>query len=46
MTRIQSRLAKKFALAGARMLHVVDLDAAVSDNFSNNRHLLREIIEH
>jgi phosphoribosylformimino-5-aminoimidazole carboxamide ribotide isomerase len=36
--------AKKFALAGARMLHVVDLDAAVSDNFSNNRHLLREII--
>jgi len=25
------------------MLHVVDLDAAVSDNFSNNRHLLREM---
>jgi phosphoribosylformimino-5-aminoimidazole carboxamide ribotide isomerase len=37
-------LAKKFELAGARLLHVVDLDAAFSDGDSPNRRLLGEII--
>jgi phosphoribosylformimino-5-aminoimidazole carboxamide ribotide isomerase len=37
-------IAKKFELAGARLLHVVDLDAAFSVGDSPNRHLLREIV--
>jgi phosphoribosylformimino-5-aminoimidazole carboxamide ribotide isomerase len=37
-------IAKRFELAGARLLHVVDLDAAFSDGDSPNRHVLREII--
>lgn len=38
-------IAKNFELAGARMLHVVDLDAAFSDGSSPNRRLLREIVQ-
>src|SRR2546423_8006816 len=38
------RVAKDFELAGARMLHIVDLDAAFSERLSSNRRLLREII--
>ena len=38
------KVAKDFELAGARMLHIVDLDAAFSDRASPNRRLLREII--
>jgi len=37
-------IAKRFEQAGARLLHVVDLDAAFSDGDSPNRHVLREII--
>lgn len=39
------KVAKSFAAAGARMLHVVDLDAAFSDCSSLNRNVLRKIIE-
>ena len=38
-------VAKKFELAGAQMLHIVDLDAAFSDRGSPNRRVLREIIQ-
>lgn len=38
------KVAKDFELAGAQMLHIVDLDAAFSDSNSPNRQLLREII--
>lgn len=38
------KVAKDFELAGARMLHLVDLDAAFSDCASPNRALVREII--
>lgn len=39
-----AELAKRFELAGAGLLHVVDLDAAFSGE-SPNRHLLGEIIQ-
>jgi phosphoribosylformimino-5-aminoimidazole carboxamide ribotide isomerase len=39
------KVAKDFELAGAGMLHVVDLDAAFSDPHSPNRHILLQIIE-
>lgn len=38
------RVAKDFELAGAHMLHIIDLDAAFSERRSPNRALLREII--
>jgi phosphoribosylformimino-5-aminoimidazole carboxamide ribotide isomerase len=38
------KVAKDFELAGAQLLHVVDLDAAFSDSGSPNRELLSEII--
>jgi phosphoribosylformimino-5-aminoimidazole carboxamide ribotide isomerase len=38
------KVAKDFELAGAQMLHIVDLDAAFSERLSPNRRLLREII--
>src|SRR5438477_8095264 len=38
------KVAKDFELAGAQMLHIVDLDAAFSDKASPNRSLLRELI--
>ena len=38
------RVAKNFELAGAQMLHIVDLDAAFSDQASPNHRLLREIL--
>jgi phosphoribosylformimino-5-aminoimidazole carboxamide ribotide isomerase len=38
------KVAKDFELAGAHMLHIVDLDAAFSGRVSPNRLLLREII--
>jgi phosphoribosylformimino-5-aminoimidazole carboxamide ribotide isomerase len=38
------KVAKDFELAGARMLHIVDLDAAFSGRDSPNRPLLRQII--
>jgi len=38
------KVAKDFELAGARMLHIVDLDAAFSGRDSLNRPLLRKII--
>lgn len=38
------KVAKDFELAGAHMLHIVDLDAAFSDRLSPNRPLLLEII--
>jgi phosphoribosylformimino-5-aminoimidazole carboxamide ribotide isomerase len=38
------KVARDFELAGAHMLHIVDLDAAFSDHGSPNRRLLREII--
>ena len=38
-------VARSFESDGARMLHVVDLDAAFSDDPSTNRRLLREIIQ-
>jgi len=37
-------VAQGFAAAGARMLHVVDLDAAFSEPNARNREVLREII--
>lgn len=39
------KVAKSFAHEGARMLHVVDLDAAFSDRSFLNRSVLRKIIE-
>src|SRR5258708_18566923 len=36
-------MAQRFAAAGARMIHVVDLDAAFADG-AGNRPLLREIV--
>jgi len=39
------RVARDFELAGAPMLHIVDLDAAFSDHGSPNRRLLRKIIQ-
>lgn len=39
------KVARDFELAGARMLHVVDLDAAFSDSHSPNRRLLLQIIK-
>ena len=39
------KVAKNFELAGARMLHIVDLDAAFSDRASPNHRLLREILQ-
>ncbi len=39
------KVAKGFAQDGARMLHVVDLDAALSDSVSPNRSILRQIIQ-
>src|SRR5258706_4076269 len=39
------KVAKSFAHEGARMLHVVDLDAAFSNRSSVNRNVLRKIIE-
>src|SRR5207244_12683841 len=38
-------VARSFESDGARMLHVVDLDAAFSDDPSTNRRLLRAIIQ-
>ena len=38
------KVAKGFELAGAQMLHIVDLDAAFSDSGSPNRDLLGQII--
>ncbi len=38
------KVAKDFELAGARMLHIVDLDAAFSDHGSPNRRLLLKIM--
>jgi phosphoribosylformimino-5-aminoimidazole carboxamide ribotide isomerase len=38
------RIAEAFARDGARLLHVVDLDAAFSESSSRNREVLREII--
>jgi phosphoribosylformimino-5-aminoimidazole carboxamide ribotide isomerase len=38
------KVARDFELAGAHMLHIVDLDAAFSDRLSPNRHLLLAII--
>src|SRR5882762_7986924 len=38
------KVAKSFFRAGARMLHVVDLDGAFSDRNSPNRRLLAEIV--
>jgi phosphoribosylformimino-5-aminoimidazole carboxamide ribotide isomerase len=37
-------IAQKFECDGARMLHVVDLDAAFAENNSRNREVLRELI--
>jgi len=37
-------VAKNFALAGATMLHIVDLDGAFNDSASPNRQLLGEIV--
>ena len=37
-------VAKDFELAGAQLLHIVDLDAAFSDSGSSNRDLLGQII--
>ncbi len=39
------KVAKDFELAGARMLHIVDLDAAFSDHGSPNRRQLLKIIQ-
>lgn len=39
------KVAKNFELAGAQMLHIVDLDAAFSDRASPNHRLLREILQ-
>jgi len=39
------RVAKDFELAGAQMLHIVDLDAAFSDGASLNHRLLCEILQ-
>ena len=39
------RVAKDFELAGAQMLHIVDLDAAFSDQASPNHRLLRDILQ-
>lgn len=38
------KVAENFAKAGAQMIHVVDLDAAFSEENSNNREALRQII--
>lgn len=38
------KTAKSFALAGAPMLHIVDLDAAFSEADSPNRRVLRKIV--
>lgn len=38
-------VAKNFELAGAQMLHIVDLDAAFSDDASPNHRVLREILQ-
>src|ERR1043165_658063 len=38
------KVAKDFELAGAAMLHIVDLDAAFSDRGSANRDLVSQII--
>src|SRR5258707_10229579 len=38
------KVARDFELAGARMLHIVDLDAAFSDHGSPNRRLLLKIM--
>lgn len=38
-------VAKDFEMAGARMLHIVDLDAAFSGRNSSNLRLLREIVK-
>jgi phosphoribosylformimino-5-aminoimidazole carboxamide ribotide isomerase len=38
------KVAKDFELAGAQLLHIIDLDAAFSDSGSPNRDLLRQII--
>jgi phosphoribosylformimino-5-aminoimidazole carboxamide ribotide isomerase len=38
------KVAKDFERAGARMLHLVDLDGAFSEDSSPNRQLLRQII--
>jgi len=38
-------IAKAFELAGAQMLHIVDLDGAFADPNSPNRSLLRDIIK-
>jgi phosphoribosylformimino-5-aminoimidazole carboxamide ribotide isomerase len=37
-------VAKRFETAGAKMLHIVDLDGAFSDTDSTNRQVLRRII--
>src|SRR5438270_10767040 len=37
-------IAKKFEDAGARMLHVVDLDGAFADRNSKNRKVVRRLI--
>jgi phosphoribosylformimino-5-aminoimidazole carboxamide ribotide isomerase len=39
------KVARDFELAGAQMLHIVDLDAAFSENGSPNRRLLLKIIQ-
>jgi len=39
-----AEIAKKFENAGARMLHVVDLDGAFADRNSKNRKVVRRII--
>ena len=38
------KVAKDFELAGAQLLHIVDLDAAFSDSGSSNRELLGQMI--
>src|SRR5215212_5875512 len=37
-------VAKEFESAGAKMIHVVDLDGAFSDGDSPNRQVLRDIV--
>ena len=39
------RVVREFELAGAQMLHIVDLDAAFSDQASLNHVLLRELLQ-
>src|ERR1700752_325750 len=38
-------VAKRFALAGAKMIHVVDLDGAFNDGESTNRQVVKKIID-